>query len=91
MHLFASILSMWRIQSGQVFKLAPQTPPAAPPLFQQLSEANMTVTNVIEVVVALALALRCLPVFPEAGMISHEGQTYPGRLRVDLPRASDQF
>jgi len=46
---------MWRIQSGQVFKLAPQTPPAAPHLFQQLSEANMTVTNVIEVVVALAL------------------------------------
>jgi len=51
----------------------------------------MTVTNVIEVVVALALLIRCLPVFPEAGMISHEGQTYPGRLRVDLPRASDQF
>jgi hypothetical protein len=35
--------------------LHPHTPPAAPHLFQQLSEANMTVTNVIEVVVALAL------------------------------------
>jgi hypothetical protein len=39
----------------------------------------MTVTNVIEVVVALALLYAAYRFFPEAGMTSHEGQTYPGR------------
>ena len=47
---------MWRIQSGQVFKLTPSHHrPLRHIFFQQLSEANMTVTNVIEVVVGLAL------------------------------------
>jgi len=42
-------------RAGKFLNLHPHTPPATPHLFQQLSEANMTVTNVIEVVVALAL------------------------------------
>ena len=48
---------MWRIQSEQVFKLAPPHRPLRHIFFNNypISEANMTVTNVIEVVVALAL------------------------------------